>query len=91
MRALSLAQASRCETAKNPGCRCRCHGAMHGKKRSGEATDEIDREFFEQLPDDDPHHIRSVEENKRRARIKRAAAKDRQTGQTTFWPLTEEA
>jgi hypothetical protein len=85
MRALSLAQASRCETAKNPVCHCRCHGALHGKKRAGEATDAVDREFFEALPADDPHHVRSGEEKKRRARIRRAAAKAK--GQGLLWPL----
>lgn len=85
MRALSLAQASRCETAKNPGCRCRCHGALHGTKRSGDATDEIDQQFFETLPEDDPHHVRSAEEKLRRARRKRAAAKAKDQG--LLWPL----
>lgn len=92
MRALSLAQASRCETAKNPGCRCRCHGAMHGKKRNGPDYSDADetaqlllREFFETLPDDDPHHVRSAEEKLRRAKIKRAAAKAKDQG--LLWPL----
>lgn len=88
MRALSLAQASRCETAKNPSCHCRCHGALHGRKRGGEATDAIDREFFEKLPEDDPHHVRSNEEKLKRVRMKRAAAKAK--GQGLLWPLFAE-
>jgi len=32
-RALSFAQAQRCEDALHPRCRCRCGGALHGAKR----------------------------------------------------------
>lgn len=92
MQALSLRQASRCETAKTKACTCRCGGALHGKNRSGDdllACDAIaEREFFEQLPLDDPHHVRSVEEKKRRARIKRAAAK--KPNQERLWPALED-
>lgn len=103
MRALSLAQASRCETAKNPGCRCRCHGAMHGVKRMEDRSgyvlvddglpgetgkDQLLREFFEQLPEDDPHHVRSAAEKRKRAKIKRAAAKAPLQGR--LWPALAE-
>jgi hypothetical protein len=99
MRALSLRQAQRCETAKNPQCKCRCHGAAHGRERMGktlyetftgermQVEDEPDRQFFEQLPESDPHHIPSAEEVKKRAKIKRAAAKAPR--QQTLWPLME--
>lgn len=89
MRALSLRQASRCETAKTKECTCRCGGKMHGVNRSGDELLAFDREaerkFFEQLPDEDPHHVRSAEEKLRRARIKRAAAKAKNQG--LLWPL----
>ena len=72
MRALSLRAASRCETAQHSTCRCRCGGALHGKKRAGE---EPERGFFETLAEDDPHHVRSAEEKKLRRKIRRATAK----------------
>lgn len=64
MRALSVPQASRCETALGGKCRCRCGGVLHGERRILEP----DRELFEALPEDDPHHITSAEEKKRRRR-----------------------
>ena len=70
MRALSWRQADRCETAKGGKCRCRCGGKLHGKKRAPEP----DRAFFEQLPEDDAHHIRSAAEKKLRAKIRREQA-----------------
>ncbi len=50
MNALSERQALACETAKNPRCRCRCGGALHGKGRA-----------LEYLPDDDPHFVESLD------------------------------
>jgi len=44
-RALTYQQASRCENAEKPVCRCRCGGKFHGSKR-GKVT---------ALPFDDPH------------------------------------
>ena len=44
-RALSYAQARRCEDALHPRCRCRCNGTLHGAKR-GSVLD---------LPLNDPH------------------------------------
>lgn len=64
MRALSVRQAARCETALNDKCRCRCGGRFHGARR----VLEPDRELFEQLPANDPHHVTSTEEKKRRRR-----------------------
>lgn len=75
MRALSLAQASRCETAKTPHCRCRCHGVLHGAARLINPTAERDRQFYEILPPDDPHHVRSKEEVRQRKRMQRAEKK----------------
>lgn len=51
MKALSFSQVATCEKATKPRCRCRCEGAAHGIRRSGLP------EFFEQLPEDDPHRI----------------------------------
>lgn len=97
MRAQSFRAATRCETAKGPTCHCRCGGKLHGAKRfvtPGAKTlyeifagEEPDREFFEALAEDDPHHVRSAEEKRRRAKIKRAAAKA--PNQATLWPLVE--
>lgn len=64
MRALSVRQASRCETAFGDTCHCRCGGQFHGARR----VLEPDRAMFEALPGDDPHHVRSAEEKKRRRR-----------------------
>lgn len=33
MNPLSERQAQRCEDAKEPKCKCRCNGALHGAKR----------------------------------------------------------
>lgn len=46
MRTLSERQASACENATTPRCRCRCGGLLHGAKR-GAVT---------QLPPSDPHY-----------------------------------
>lgn len=54
MKELSFRQAYNCENAKEPVCKCRCGGSLHGAKRGGE---EPNREFFETLPDDDPHRM----------------------------------
>lgn len=66
MKRLSMRAAQRCETAKNPKCRCRCGGALHGAAR-GE-----DPEFFKGLPTEDPHHAQP-----KRVRQKRILKKDR--------------
>jgi hypothetical protein len=52
MKRLSMRSAIRCETATTGRCRCRCGGLLHGKARGADA------EFFEMLPDDDPHRAR---------------------------------
>ena len=62
-RALSEAQAKRCEEATHPRCRCRCGGAAHGAKRLGE---DPERAAFEQLPEDDPHHLPEKRQGRRR-------------------------
>jgi hypothetical protein len=72
MRALSVTQASRCETAKSPKCRCRCKGKLHGAGRTATA----DAWFFEGLARDDPHHIPDASERDLR---RRAAAAKRRT------------
>lgn len=85
MRALSVRQASRCETALNHKCRCRCGGRFHGARRI--LTPE-DRAMFEQLPEDDPHHIVSVAEQKQRARIRRAVLEEiGEIDQPLLWDL----
>ena len=47
MKRLSVGQASACENATTPRCRCRCGGLLHGVKRGIPVT---------RLPPDDPHH-----------------------------------
>lgn len=56
MRALSLKQASRCETAVGHVCKCRCHGALHGAARVLAPDVQNLEAFFAALPPDDPHH-----------------------------------
>lgn len=51
LRPLTTRQVLTCEASESGRCRCRCNGREHGSKRSALA------EFFEQLPDADPHHI----------------------------------
>lgn len=55
MRQLSERQARNCEEARTPRCRCRCGGRLHGVKRGGNNPE---RTFYEDLPDDDPHHLK---------------------------------
>lgn len=54
MKALSYSQALACETAREPRCRCRCGGALHGAKRNGR---EESPEWFAGLPPEDPHSV----------------------------------
>ena len=58
MRALSVRQACRCETAKTKTCKCRCGGAAHGRYTDGK----LDCEYFALLPADDPHYIAARDE-----------------------------
>lgn len=89
MRALSLRQAARCETAKCKTCKCRCGGTLHGAFRNFiEEGRERNPDFYQTLPEDDPHHVRSEEEKKRRARLQRAADKAR--GQGLLWSIFSE-
>lgn len=69
-RPLSAAQAANCENAREPVCRCRCDGAGHGKKRApvGRADD---RSFYEQLEENDPHHLPSDAERREMKRLRR--------------------
>ncbi len=64
MRALTFSQARRCERALTPRCKCRCGGALHGAGRVGP---EAQRQAYEQLPADDPHHVVSDEERRQAA------------------------
>ena len=85
MRALSLRQANRCETAKNKVCRCRCGGALHGAAR--DLATGREREFFEELPADDPHHLPTKAERKQKRKDR---AYVRKSGPQTFlWPIEE--
>jgi hypothetical protein len=68
MRQLSVNQANRCETAKNKRCRCRCNGAAHGAGRGS------GKEFFNQLPEEDPHMILS-EVDRERKRLEQVGQK----------------
>jgi len=71
MKSLTEKQAKRCEEAKTPRCRCRCHGRYHGASRQRDIeierdiTQPLTREFFEALPADDPHHIPPKKEKAR--------------------------
>ena len=90
MRALSLRQAARCETAKHKTCRCRCHGALHGAMRNfiEEGRQRIEeREFYETLPKDDPHHLPTREETRRKR--KDAAYVKRSGKQGLLWAIFE--
>ena len=70
MKPLSERQARNCEEAREPVCRCRCRGRLHGAKRGGGVGD-TPREFFEMLSEDDPHYVPSAEKvaEARRARL----------------------
>lgn len=84
MRALSLRQAARCETAKHPTCRCRCHGALHGAKRNFIEEDRQnleEREFYEGLPADDPHHLPTKEEQRRKRKDRAFLKRSELSGQ----------
>ena len=39
-RALTSSQASRCENARHPVCRCRCNGSLHGRGHASYQTKE---------------------------------------------------
>lgn len=74
MRALSLRAAQNCENALKPRCHCRCGGQLHGARRlERDGATLPEREDFEQLPADDPHHLPTEAERK----AKREAAKSR--------------
>lgn len=75
MRALSVRQASNCETAKTSVCRCRCKGAFHGMKRSG--AKEPDPAFLAALPLEDPHHVDDKGQKRERKRQEKRDKKRR--------------
>lgn len=62
MRPMQERNASACEHATSPvsSCKCRCggklHGAFRGRASSGSGNT-APREFFECLPDEDPHKL----------------------------------
>ena len=55
MRGLAERQARECENSKLDRCRCRCKGTMHG---AGRLPEDAARKLYEELPDDDPHHLK---------------------------------
>ena len=67
MKQLSERQARNCEEAKGHVCRCRCKGALHGARRNGK--EKLTRDFFEQLPEDDPHHLDPKPEKPKQLRL----------------------
>lgn len=75
IRALSVRQAANCEEAKEPVCRCRCGGALHGAKRNGAVT--ADLGWLSMLPDDDPHHVDTPEQKKARKHAARQALENK--------------
>lgn len=71
---LSDKQAQSCENAAGKVCRCRCGGALHGRRGGGtNASGSIDRTYFEGLPDDDPHRLPTAEEKTAQAEERREA------------------
>ena len=54
MKALSAKQAANCENAVGHVCKCRCGGSLHGASR---IAPESGRVGFEELPEEDLHHI----------------------------------
>lgn len=54
MRALSEAQARKCENAVHPRCKCRCGGKSHG---AGRIAPDAPVAEYRALPDDDPHKL----------------------------------
>ena len=71
MKALSLSQVMRCESAKHGRCRCRCGGELHGARRG------MDESFFLTLPADDPH----------RATVRREKRKRKESPQLRLWEI----
>ena len=71
---LTMYQASTCETAREPVCKCRCGGALHGARRGGELSGgAVDTSFFEGLPEDDAHHVTPEVVRKTRSREQRVS------------------
>ncbi len=72
-RALSHAEIVQCERATQPACDCRCGGALHGANRAPAGDG---REFFESLPETDPHHLQTSGEKREAARSSRRRRRD---------------
>jgi hypothetical protein len=70
MKKLTEQQAKNCEEAREPVCRCRCNGQFHGKQRGGA---DAPIEFYNALPEDDPHFAPSKEQLAERRKSKLAA------------------
>jgi hypothetical protein len=68
MKELSLRQAQRCEEAREPVCKCRCGGRLHGAKRNGGSAS-----FFGELPEDDPHHVDTPAQKREKRNAKKRA------------------
>lgn len=64
---LTERQAKNCEEAREPVCRCRCGGQLHGKQRGGA---DASMQFYYSLPEDDPHYTPSPEAKAQRRREK---------------------
>lgn len=97
-RELTYTQAARCETAKDPVCHCRCKGQFHGRGvNAGDGKPiELNRAYFEALPDGDPHKLPTDEEqrarkqaSRERSRVKagqkKAAKWAEQYGESAIW------
>lgn len=86
-KALTLRQASECENARLPVCRCRCGGKLHGAGRGG-ATPDTAQAFFESLPADDPHRLPTATELQA-AKTARQEAKrlERDAAQRRKWDM----
>ena len=84
MRALGVRQASRCETALEDKCRCRCGGRFHGARR---VLDQ-DATRFSELAPEDPHHIPTDAEKRLARKLARIGQAEARSGQL---PLPLEA
>jgi len=69
MRALSVRQATSCETAQTKRCRCRCGGLLHGANR-------VRALIPATLDDDDPHYAETPAERRLNLKLRQGLARD---------------
>ncbi len=96
---LSERAARACEEARQPSCKCRCGGTQHGTKRGGgqygKQSDgtflDTPREFFELLPEDDPHYVPSeaVKTERRKAKAEQKRKEHQKAMERRYARLAE--